>query len=207
MTIGIEYFNNLILDIKSLDNFVAITGNDEDFIFEKSSFLHRFFSLGSKIQGSLLSSGRVTQPTSLLGLSDTQWLPGLSMNLNPRVLEQEKFDESIRMYGEDLEISLRLKKYGIFKCSANLLYRHNNAIEGRENSIQVTSLTDGIRWRLARTYPSSIKRPAVLWSITGEIFFNLIKVMIFDKAKLRIQIIFGHLIFIFRIIFGLKYTQ
>jgi GT2 family glycosyltransferase len=207
MTIDVGYFKNLGKIIQEIDDFVAITGVSEDLYPIKNTVLDRILLLGNSNPGKILLSGQVTQPNSFSGLSATQWMPGLSMNINPVILVHEKFDESIRMYGEDLEFSLRLNSYGYLKCSADLTYRHMSATAERENISKVTAYTDGILWKLARIYPLHIKRWAILWSIIGLIVSNLIYFFTFNKPNIRMQRIRGHTFFLFRVLFGRKYIQ
>ena len=207
MTVNAGYFKSLERIAREVVDFVAITGVSEDFYPRKNRFLERFLLLGDPNPGKILPSGQVTQPNSISGLSETQWMPGLSMNINPEILVYEKFDETIRMYGEDLEFSMRLSSYGTLSCSADLIYRHMTAMEEREDVSTVTAFTDGILWKLAGTYPSHIKRWAIVWSIFGLTISNLSFILMLKKPSVRFQRIQGHSLFLLRIAFGKKYIQ
>ena len=205
-----DYFFNLssdLDDLDDLDDFVAITGLNHSVRNRKVNVFHRLFLLTSKIPGRVLSSGQVSQPYSNEGVAKTDWIPGLSMNICPKVLKREKFDETIRMYGEDLEFSLRLNRQGKLYCSHNLNYRHYAASEGREDVIKVTAFTDGILWKLAGQYPQQIQRKAIIWSVLGLVLLDLLKLSTLRGHRARVQRILGHLIFISRITLGKNPAQ
>jgi GT2 family glycosyltransferase len=202
-----DYFYNLMADLENLGNFVAITGTTYFPNPDRISVFDQFFLIKSKIQGKVLKSGQTSQPFSEVGVCVTEWMPGLSMNINPKFLEIEKFEESIRMYGEDLEFSLRLRKYGPLYCSANLRYSHRNAPEGREDVYKVTAFTDGIRWTLAKSNPETIERIAVIWAIFGLLLLDLIKLFTFRNIRPRFQRMLGHTLFINRLLLGLNPLQ
>ena len=202
-----DYFYNLVSDLENLGNFVAITGTTNLPSPDRISVFDRFFLIKSKVQGKVLRSGQTSQPFSKEGVCITEWIPGLSMNINPKFLEIEKFEESIRMYGEDLEFSLRLRKYGSLHCSANLRYSHRNAPEGREGIYKVTAFTDGIRWTLAKSHPEIIGQIAVIWAIFGLLLIDLVKLFTFINFRSRFQRILGHALFISRLVLGLNPLQ
>jgi hypothetical protein len=118
------------------------------------------------------------------------------------------FDGQLRMYGEDLKMSLVLKEYGPLFAHSRMEYQHLEASSGKDNLIDIVSFTDGIRWQLAKEFPGKIKRRFVLLSTFGSVMANatgLIKSRNFNAENKSICL--GHLQFLYRLIKRTQYVQ
>ena len=130
------------------------------------------------------------------------------MNIKRVALESLEFDGQLRMYGEDLKMSLMLKEYGPLFAHARMEYEHLEATSGKDNLEDIISFTDGIRWQLSLEFPSQIQRKYILWSIFGSVIANMI---VSFKRKQQNQvnrsIIRGHIHFLQRLVTGRPYVQ
>ena len=164
-----NYFKILGNEIKRDFPFSGITGQPENKrVFGAKFLVRKFFLMDSKRDGCILPSGHTTTPRAHKSLKHVDWMCGLSMNIPLQILEKIRFDENIRMYGEDIEMSIRLREFGPIYCSSRLRYQHRNAMESRQSAFRVTTYTFGIRWKMSQLYPTIIKKKAIIWSLLGS---------------------------------------
>jgi GT2 family glycosyltransferase len=203
-----DYFEHLSSLAESNMHFSGITGVLIPGKRAESNLWRRIFLLDSKSSGTVLKSGCTTPIQCTHGLCEVEWMPGGSMNIKRGALESTQFDSQLRMYGEDLKMSLMLKKYGPLLAHAKMEYKHLEATAGKDNLVDVISFTDGIRWQLARDFPGQIKRKYVLWSIFGSIIANSIRYFKpMENSKDGKAILRGHLVFLLRLVGKKQYIQ
>lgn len=206
--LSIDYFEHLSTLLEENLHFSAVTGVLVPFTRLEPSLLRRIFLLDSRASGSVLKSGCTTPIECLHGVCKVDWIPGGSMNITRTALESIEFDGQLRMYGEDLKMSLMLKKYGPLLAHARMEYQHLEATSGKDKLEDVISFTDGIRWQLSVEFPGQIQRKQILWSIFGSVIANLIGSF---KRKQQNQdsraILVGHLRFLQRLVVGKPYVQ
>jgi GT2 family glycosyltransferase len=105
------------------------------------------------------------------------------------VLRKLKFDGSLRMYYEDVEMSLRIRNIGELVALRDMRYSHLVAISGRESTIDQVSYTLGIRWELSGKNQNSISKIGISWSILGSFCYSVISILFlrnFKESKFRI---------------------
>ena len=203
-----DYFDYLSALVESDIHFAAITGVLISRERAKANFWRRIFLLDSNSNGAVLKSGYTTPIQCIDGLCDVEWIPGGSMNINRAALESIQFDSKLRMYGEDLKMSLMLRKFGPLLAHSKMEYKHLEATLGKDNLVDVISFTDGIRWQLARDFPDQIQRKHVLWSILGSVIANLIGYFKpSENTKNGKAILRGHLAFFLRLVGRRQYIQ
>jgi GT2 family glycosyltransferase len=203
-----DYFEHLSNLLEANLHFSAVTGILVPSRRLEPSLLRRIFLLESRSSGSVLKSGCTTPIQCTHGLCEVEWMPGGSMNIKRAALESTQFDSQLRMYGEDLKMSLMLKKYGPLLAHAKMEYKHLEATAGKDNLVDVISFTDGIRWQLARDFSDQIKRKYVLWSIFGSIIANSIRYFKpSENSKDGKAILRGHLVFLLRLVGKKQYIQ
>lgn len=203
-----DYFEHLSIYLKNHSNFSGISGISVPIQARKPSLWRRLFYLDSKISGRILKSGYTTPIYCTDGICEVEWIPGGSMNIRKKILENTLFDSNLRMYGEDLKMSLVLKEYGPLLAHSKMEYRHLEASSGKDNLIDIISFTDGIRWQLAKEYPGKIKRRFILLSTIGSVMANalgFIKSRNFNAESKSICI--GHLQFLYRLMKSSQYVQ
>ena len=123
------------------------------------------------------------------------------MNYRSYLFSNQLFDESIRMYGEDIEFSLRSSQLGRLLVSRQLTYEHLGATAGKENARKTVQYSAAIRYWLASKYPKKISRVAVLWSVIGITLGNIMNITILRNVRYNSNCLLGHLAFISMIIF------
>ncbi len=206
--LSIDYFKHLSALLETNLNFSAVTGILVPDRRMEPSLLRRIFLLDSRSSGSVLKSGLTTPIQCLSGLSEVDWIPGGSMNIKRVALESREFDGQLRMYGEDLKMSLMLKEYGPLFAHARMEYEHLEATSGKDNLEDIISFTDGIRWQLSLEFPSQIQRKYILWSIFGSVIANMIvSVKRKQQNQVNRSIIRGHIHFLQRLVTGKPYVQ
>ena len=130
------------------------------------------------------------------------------MNIKRKALESTLFDSNLRMYGEDLKMSLMLKEFGPLLAYSKMKYQHLEATLGKDNLKDIIAYTDGIRWQLSKEFPETIKWGYVLLSIIGSVMANLIG---YVKSKNGNEenrlLLLGHLQFLSRLARGTQYVQ
>jgi GT2 family glycosyltransferase len=202
-----EYFTIAANHVRMYKKWVAFTGNPVGILRSKPNFLRRIFMLDSKKSGRLLKSGHSTLPNPVKEIESVDWLPGISMFINPKILELEKFNSKLRMYYEDVEMSLRLRNHGAIHVIKKMKYTHLYASEGRESIGSQTFYTLGIKWEIAREFPFYLNRLAIIWSVFGSLILGFISLPISQNKRMQIGIIVGNLKFIIFTLFGKDSTQ
>ncbi len=203
-----DYFKILRNELEKNYLFSGLTGQPaEDKVKSVYSTFNRFFLLDSSKSGRILSSGITTIPKATSRIEKVDWMCGLSMNIPLSILINTKFDESIRMYCEDVEMSIRLKNAGPILCCPDLRYNHIYAIQARQNNFKVTTFTAGIRWELSNRHPKIIKKKAILWSILGQALIDIWQTIFLKRPKESMQRLVGNTNFILKVIFGRVVTE
>jgi GT2 family glycosyltransferase len=203
-----NYFKILKKELENNYLFAGLTGQPaEDKVISVYTALNKFFLLDSSKSGRILPSGIATVPRAKSSSEKVDWMCGLSMNIPLSILIDTKFDESIRMYCEDMEMSIRLQEAGPILCCPDLRYQHIYAIQARQNNFKVTTFTAGIRWELSNRHPEIIKKKAILWSILGQVLIDFLQIIFLKRPKERLQRLLGNTDFILKIIFGRVVTE
>ena len=187
-----DYFI-ILNDYVSNNNFIGITGSPKG-ERKHTKFIYRLLQIDSKISGCVLKSGIGVAPSASLS-EWSEWMPGLCMNINPEVFLTYLFKNEWRMYYEDIEFSLQVSPPNGFICLRGLHYSHLEEQQGRENPRLVSLYSDGARWQLSKDYPKVIKKWAVITSIIGLIFSDLVGAFNPSQRTYRLESIIGHLLF------------
>jgi GT2 family glycosyltransferase len=195
-----RYFHELSNYIYTNKSWVAVTGKSLTNMRVKPKLLRRIFLLDSNQDGKILKSGNTTLPNPDTVPTEVDWMPGLSMAINPKYLALEKFNSGLRMYFEDVEMSLRLQKYGKIISLPNMNYFHLYATDGRDDQFKQIAYSNGIRWELSNLFPHDLYRVAILWSIFGSMIYSIGNTLIFFNLRSSIQITKGHVLFFMKLI-------
>lgn len=202
-----RYFEVALEYIATNQNWVALTGTPEHENIRKVKLLRRIFLLDSKLNGRILKSGETTLPNPKTSLEAVEWLPGVSMAINMEILKVLKFDGSLRMYYEDVEMSLRLRNVGELIALRDMRYDHLAAISGRESTIDQVSYTLGIRWELSGKNQNSISKIGISWSILGSFCHSVISILLLRNSRESKYRIIGILTFLKRLILKKEIVQ
>lgn len=202
-----RYFEAALEYIAANQNWVALTGTPEQENNRKVRILRRVFLLDSKLNGKILKSGETTLPNPKTIFETVEWLPGISMAINMEVLSELKFDGSLRMYYEDVEMSLRMRNVGELVALRDMRYSHLLAISGRESTIDQVSYTLGIRWELSEKNQNPISKIGISWSILGSFCHSIISILFLRNSKESKYRIIGILAFLKRLILKKEIVQ
>ena len=173
----------------------------------KCSKLARFFLLNSEKYGKIIKSGKTTPPYTNKEFEITDWAPGGSMNLRAKVFENIAFRAEIRMYGEDLDFSLRLAKYGQTLVVRDAKYIHLNSTVGKDNIRIITKYSDLIQFLFAIEHPKRVSKICVFWSVFGMSCLNIKNVLLNINRSNNQEEIKGHFDFLYSLIKGNKFIQ
>lgn len=203
-----SYFESLSKWVRNGPDFCAITGLLDPPMKRNVSIWRTLFYLDSKKSGAVLKSGYTTPVDVTFGNKKVEWIPGGSMNIKKSALKIFEFDSNLRMYGEDLKMSLMIRKLGPLYVDSDMTYQHLEAKSGKDKLEDIIAFSDGIRWQLAKEFNQSIKRRYILWSIFGSIIASGLNLFRFDRHNASPKsILFGHLIFLYRVLLKKSYTQ
>ena len=180
-TVNSKFFCELEGWVSKNPKFIGVTGIPTEVQQERGKRIKKIFGLYTDESGKVLKSGIAKVPTKD---GTTSWLPGLCMNINPTYLEIEKFKPDIRIYCEDLEMSLRLLKHGELRVNSEMKYTHFISDKNREKDHLVTKYTLGMNYWMGRNNYHPIKIPFVIWSAIGIALIDVLTFII-NRNKLN----------------------
>jgi GT2 family glycosyltransferase len=186
-----NYFLELEKWVSINRDFIGVTGIPLEISEQRGKKIKRFFSLYTSESGVVLKSGFAGLPI-LDG--NTDWMPGLCMNINPKFLLIESFKSDIRLYCEDIEMSLRLRQHGTLKVNSKLIYSHQNSQQNRENECFSTKYTLGMNYWMAKNKYFPLKRRYVIWSAFGILIMGIASGIFREKRFHRARGSVGFLI-------------
>ena len=201
-----NYFSKASNLLKKYKELVGIGAFDMNHGGNKDNLVRRLLLLSApKSGGSLLSSGIATIRKPQLEMEQTTWMPGHSVFFRWPELKVTRFDESVRMYGEDVEMQLRISKLGKIALSQDLWVSHIPSPLNRDQIRSISAYSDGFRWRLAQDYPERVSFAKVFLStfalLVGELAKGLITLNLDSLRSAQ-----GHIDFFIRAI-SKKETQ
>jgi GT2 family glycosyltransferase len=202
-----DYFSvgATLLEVNS--DIVGVGAFDLNYVGTPNNLLRRMLMLSTSApSGQLLRSGiaTLTPPQSQIEL--TTWMPGHSMLFRWELLQKTRFNASVRMYGEDVEMQLRALKHGNLAMSKSFWVRHFPSSLNRDQLRAINAFSDGFRWKLALAHPDRVSKFAVLITTfvlyAGEIARGIARL---DKSTLLGAQ--GHLDFLRRLLSGVETEQ
>jgi GT2 family glycosyltransferase len=104
--------------------------------------------------GHLAPTGLTSSGTATLELQEVDWVPGGMQNLRLSVTQRFRYNGLKRMYGEDIEFSMILRRSGVKLFTSSLLgVHHGSAQSQKDNRFMVGYYTAANRLRLAQDFP------------------------------------------------------
>jgi len=195
-----SYFEKCVSLFKKIPTAVVIGGFDISLTPPRPSLMRDIFFLGRGIQtGIALPSGICIVPFPRQELEKVTWVPGGMQNFNFETCYYERFDGRVRIYGDEVEMQLRLAKLGDIYCSNDLSVRHYSETIAKDSQRIEQSYMDGFRWILTRRYPQRFNKAFALWSTLGLICGELIR-SIQRGDKLAFTRLQGHFDFFGRLL-------
>jgi len=195
-----DYFQVAQSFIEEKKSWVAFTGYCTSLQRKDPGFLRKFFLLDSRINGAILTSGYTTTPNPTNEIERVSWLPGISMVFNPWIFQYERFNETLRLYYEDVEMSLRVERYGELFALRDMRYSHLFEDKGRESISKQIEFTLGTKWKMARENSNGkITKIGILWSIFGMSVATILKIMLLKEVIFNLRVLIGHIKFLSKI--------
>lgn len=172
----LHHFNSYIKDFSDIK---IATGRQID--ISSSNFLIQLARL-TGINGKLLSNGINLSPNyhSYKDGSIIEWMPGCNMIIATELLTRSDifFDEINRSgysMGEDVDISIKLSRYGQIFYLPKCVYKHNLSTNNRASEIKKYLEFLNHRLLLTRDFPEKFKRNTFVVSVRLElILFSLL---------------------------------
>lgn len=182
------------------DDVILVGGIDLNPGQPKANVWRRITFLDSKKRGSITRGGfaSLAVPAKNLLVETVEWVPGYAQTYRSFVLRTLRFEESVRMYGEDVEMHLRASKFGLIVVSPLVRVLHHGVTAGKDAIASVARFSDGFRWYLALTYPNRFNKFAVILSTVVLIFGHALMGIL--GFKNQFQHVKGHLLFFITII-------
>jgi GT2 family glycosyltransferase len=195
-----HYFENVKECFSENPEAVIVGGFDRAVIHRPGNRITQFLGIRGMLPGMILKSGITSYPNPNSAVSEVSWVPGGMSNYRKWVFDQYEFRGQVRMYGEDIEMQLKVRKFGKIIVSKKLAVSHLSATLGKDDKRSQASYGDGFRWWLAKTYRPEFSR---FWVLITTILLSIqclaFSLALLNKAKL--DEFFGHLDFVSRLIF------
>ena len=198
-----NYFKNLLKLFGDHDDVFCFGGFDESLVRPKVSRLRMSLGLDSRMGNVVLRNGLTPASIPTLEFQYCEWVPGGMQTFRKRSVQENRFDGTIRIHGDEVEFQLRLETlgYGRIATSSLLGVEHLGAQTGKTNVRVSTGYLDGFRWRLATDHPRRVKRSSVICSTIilglGELAFWAV-----GLRKNGASSFLGHLDFLGRLVLG-----
>lgn len=198
-----DYFRAINRLFKLHGECICLGGFDRDLAAPKLMFLREVFGLDRKRGGVVLRSGLAIAPRPVEEYQPCMWTPGGMQSIRWGAIKSSTFDGKVRIHGDEVELQLRLRNYGIIACSSLLDVRHRQGQGGKQNVEETTLFLDGFRWRLSKQFPDVVSWVAVLLVTAQMIVFELLFAL-FTWNGVRVSRAKGHAMFFARLCRGLE---
>jgi hypothetical protein len=183
---------------------VALGAFDLNLPSNRYTSTRRIFGLVGSRNGELLKSGIAIAPAGVSERAEVDWLPGHSVAYRWPLVQQVGFNSRLRMYGEDVELCLRLREHGHLEVHPEVFVRHYPDKAGRDTRTKVQAFSSGFRWRLATDYPGMVSKRWVLISTAALLAGGLLSEIFGRPSRSVWQ---GQLLFIWRLLCRMEPEQ
>jgi GT2 family glycosyltransferase len=166
------YFSGIESVFASRSDVIGVGGLITNVRLSLARPLGDFFLLTGKRQGAVLASGVVTPVSNVVTPLEVEWLSGCSMSYRRSLFTREQFDLRLVGYcaGEDVEFSLRARRYGRLVVTPAARLEHHWAPGVRPEGADLHREYMVQRCRLTRESGEFGLSPAAFWwSAAGEL--------------------------------------
>ena len=170
------YFHTVVELMNSRKKLVALSGFIVDQKLGVGARLLQWILGAPFLQGRIARSGLASlpQPKADRELTRVGWCQGGMISIRVKEELVDVFPVALRMYGEDLELSLRLKEFGELAISPLLPVRHSQAQSGKHASDSVAYFTGAALYGLSRRHPAYVDTKFVVLSLIRLVLINLV---------------------------------
>lgn len=198
-----KYFEKLISLFKGNSEVFCFGGFDRKLTRPKVTKLRQALGLDSEKINVLLPNALSVAHIPLEEVVICDWVPGGMQNFRVEAVEENRFDGTIRIHGDEVEFQLRLqsKGFGKIATSSLLAVDHMAAQSGKTNFRSSTGYLDGFRWRLAKEYPKRFSKAAV---VRSTILLAMGEALLWASRgrKSGLFAFMGHVDFLVRVLLG-----
>lgn len=197
-----DYFAKVMTIFRSRPDAAVVGGFDINISSHPESKMRQLLGLQHRNgSGFVLPSGICEVPTPTPeGDRCVDFVPGGMQNLRWDVAEHNRFDGRVRIYGDEVEFHLRLRKLGEIVFSPDLGVVHLNATGAKDNNRAVQGYMDGFRWTLSKKHPGMVREVSVL-KVTLILILGEALRLIGPRRKRAASSILGHWDFLTRLVF------
>jgi len=158
--------------------------------------------------GKLLRSGICTTINPSESLEVVDWVPGGMQTYRGLTIKNNRFDGRIRIYGDEVELQIRLSKEqnAIVATSKLLPVIHHGETIAKDSVALSESFMDGFRWSLAKRYPERVSKVRVLVTTVALLQAEAI-FWAFTREAVHLERAKGHGLFLLRLIFRKEIQQ
>jgi GT2 family glycosyltransferase len=166
------YFSGIESVFASVGDAIGVGGVIANVLVPPARPLGDLFLLTGQRQGAVLASGVVTPVDTAVTQLEVEWLSGCSMSYRRSLFARQQFDLRLVGYcpGEDVEFSLRARRYGRLMVTPAARLDHHRAPGARPEGANLHREYTIQRCRLARESRQFGLSPAAFWwSVAGEL--------------------------------------
>lgn len=152
----------------------VLGGFDTNLICRPVRWIEFALGLRRSAPNNVSKGGFGTVITPDKALQKVLWAPGFAQVIRAELLRETKFEGRVRMYGEDVDMHLRLGRFSGVYISNELSVKHEVAPQGRDRTANQIRYESAFRWRLSEQHPQLVKKGYV---ISSSIFLMLYKLV------------------------------
>jgi GT2 family glycosyltransferase len=180
---------------------ICVGGRDTERVVDPAPLIARLIGTNSRKEGRILRTAWNIHSRSRTEIREVDWVSGLSQSYNIQRLGGTQFDDTIRFYGEEVDMHVRCASLGrIFRTPFAEIH-HLESTVGREDETEVTLWTDCSKWMLCVNYPERFSKSIFLGSTIAHMFLKLLSGSLRARSKDRLTA-YGHARFIGRLLRG-----
>lgn len=194
-----NYFETCLELFRLYETAAIIGGYDRSLERPRASFLRDLAGLSrGDDNGVVLRSGICIVPFPQEQMQEVQFVPGGMLSVRWFAIKGERFDGRVRIYGDEVELQLRLRTKGKIFSSHALPVLHHSEKAAKDSQRVEQGYMDGFRWALSIKYPSLVSARKVILTtiflIVGEAGRAL-----FRRDSISWLRLMGHLDFFLRL--------
>ena len=173
--VGVTFFIDAANFLMSEPDLLAIGGCESSTRPTRVTMFRRLFLGEPRGPAQIGPSGLVTVADCKEKLVEADWIPGGAMIIKAKVFDSFRFDGTRRMFGEDVEASIRLAKKGKIAVYSHLDYRHRKVDSGKVSSREASYFSDAFRLELTYLLPMKVKRSRVILASLSLMLWDFIR--------------------------------
>lgn len=182
-----NYFDTVMKLMNSNQGIVALSGFIKNLQLGVGARFLQWILGTPFLQGRVARSGLASLPQPKLDqvLTQVEWCQGGMISIRVTRGIERVFPEHLRMYGEDLEMSLRLKEFGGLAISSLLPVSHANVQLGKKTSDLVAYYSGAAQFGLSKRHPAVVDSKFVFLSMIRLAIANLVAALfLIDGTRL-----------------------